>query len=77
MLTVSEKIANEVLSLPSEERLILIDKLIRSLNLPVSSDIEKLWAKEANRRLKELRANKVDGLDGESVFEDLRKKYKR
>ena len=77
MLTVSEKITNEVLSLPSEERLLLVDKLIRSLNLPISSDIDKLWAKEAERRIKELRSNKVKELNGELVFKELREKYNK
>ncbi len=75
MLIVSEKITDEVLSLPSEERLLFVDKLIRSLNLPISSDIDKLWSKEAERRLKELRNNKVEELDGQLVFEELREKY--
>ena len=75
MLTVSEKITNEVLSLTSEERLFLVDKIIRSLNLPISSDIDRLWAKESERRLKELQNNQVEELDGEQVFRELRKKY--
>jgi hypothetical protein len=77
MLAVSEKITNEVLSLPSNERLILIDKLIKSLNLPLSSDIDKIWAKESERRLKELQNNEVEELDGELVFRELREKYNK
>ncbi len=77
MPTISEKITNEVLSLPSDERLFLVDIIIRSLNLPISSDIDKLWAKESERRLKELQNNKVEELDGELVFRELRKKYNK
>ncbi len=77
MLAVSEKITNEVLSLPSDERLILIDKLIKSLNLPLSSDIDKIWAYESERRLKELQNNEVEELDGELVFKELRAKYNK
>ena len=77
MLAVSEKITNEVLSLPSDERLILIDKLIKSLNLPLSSDIDKIWAKESEKRLKELQNNKVEEFDGELVFKELRARYNK
>ena len=54
MLTISPKVEQEVLLLPSDERLALIDKLIVSLNLPTQTDIDKLWSKEAEKRIKEL-----------------------
>ena len=49
MLTLSPKVEREVLLLPSDERLALIDKLIISLNLPTQADVDELWAKEAEK----------------------------
>ena len=58
--------------MPSGRRLALIDKLIASLNLPTQSDIDKLWAKEAERRIEELDTGKVQGISGEDVFAEIR-----
>ena len=72
MLALSPKVEREVLLLPSDERLALIDKLIISLNLPTQADIDRLWAKEAEKRIKELDGGKVQGIPGEEVFSELR-----
>jgi putative addiction module component (TIGR02574 family) len=72
MITLSSKIKKEVLLLPSDERLVLIDKLIASLNLPTQSDIDKLWAEEAEQRIKELDNAEVLGSPGEEVFKEVR-----
>ncbi|HBC88966.1 MAG TPA: hypothetical protein DCZ94_18645 [Lentisphaeria bacterium] len=74
MLTLSPKVEREVLLLPSDERLALIDKLIISLNLPTQADVDELWAKEAEKRIKDLDEGKVKGLRGEEVFSELRSK---
>lgn len=72
MLTLSPKVEQEVLLLPSDERLALIDKLIASLNLPTQADIDKLWAEEAEKRIQELDEGKVQGIPGEEVFAKIR-----
>lgn len=77
MLTISPKVEQEVLHLPSDERLALIDKLIVSLNLPTQADIDKLWAEEAEKRINELDEGKVEGISGEEVFSELRSKYSK
>ncbi|MFZ2657589.1 MAG: addiction module protein [Victivallales bacterium] len=77
MLTLSPKVEREVLLLPSDERLALIDKLIISLNLPTQADVDELWAKEAEKRIKDLDEGKVKGLRGEEVFSELRSKLSK
>ena len=72
MLALSPKVEHEVLLLPSNERLALIDKLIVSLNLPTQSDVDKLWAKEAERRIKELDKGEAQGIPGAQVFSEIR-----
>ena len=72
MLALSPKIEQEVLILPSNERLALIDKLIVSLNLPTQSDIDQLWAQETEKRIKELNEGTVQGIPGEEVFSEIR-----
>ena len=74
MIELSDKIKEKALSLHSEERLMLIDELIKSLNLSTNPDIDKKWEEEAEKRVKELDQGKVKSIEGEQVFDEIRKK---
>lgn len=63
----TKQLINEAVSLPVEERALVVDSLLRSLNQP-ESGIDKKWAKEAKRRLDELRSGQVEAISGEEVF---------
>ncbi len=58
---------NEAESLPVEERALVVDSLLRSLN-PLDSKIDKKWALVAQKRLKEVRSGAVETVPGEDVF---------
>jgi putative addiction module component (TIGR02574 family) len=75
MHTRVEEIAEEALSLPSEARALLADRLVESLDPAEDGYIRKLWAAEGTRRLQELRSGQVTGIPGEEVFARLRQKY--
>jgi len=62
---------DEAISLPIEIRMQLVEKLLRSLN-PTQKEIDKLWAKEAERRIKEIKGGKVKTIPGEKVFKRIR-----
>jgi len=72
----------EVISLPVEDRAMvvdsllksLVDSLLKSLNSP-ESDIDKKWAAVAKRRLKELRSGEVKAIPGDEVFKKIWKRY--
>lgn len=76
MLTVSDKIMDEVLSLPADVRIILVEKLLASLNLPTQSEIDRAWAEEAERRVDQIDQGEVELIPGENVFAKLRKKHR-
>jgi putative addiction module component (TIGR02574 family) len=67
--------ANELISvaesLPLDLKMVLIDRLLNSLN-PSPKEIDELWAKEAEKRVEEIRTGKVKPVDGEEVFGRLR-----
>jgi len=63
----TKKIIEEALSLPVEERALIADSLLRSLNMP-NPAIDAKWAEVAKRRLLELRSGKVKAIPGEEVF---------
>lgn len=63
-----EQVAEEALKLNLEERAELAQRLLISLDEAPASEIEKLWADEAERRLEEFRSGKVQGIPAEEVF---------
>lgn len=61
-------------SLPVEERALVIDSLLKSLN-PPETDIDKKWAQVAKRRLLELRSGSVKTVPGAEVFNKIWKSF--
>lgn len=77
MSTVADKVFDEALSLPADDRLGLVERLLCSLNLPTQGEIDSLWAEEAERRVGEIDRGEVELIPGEKVFEKIRRKYVR
>ncbi len=75
MAEINDRIIEEALSLPANIRLNLVEKLLKSLNLPIDEDIDHLWGKEAERRVAQIEENRIKLVPGEEVFNRLRSKY--
>ncbi len=71
-----KEIIQEAESLPVEERAIVIDSLLRTLN-PPTAEIDAEWAKVAERRLAELRSGKVKPVPGDKVFAKIRERFQK
>ena len=63
------EIIQEATALPVEERVIVVNSLLRSLNTPDPA-IEREWFTVAERRLEELRSGKVQAIPVDEVLED-------
>ena len=63
----TRKLIEEALSLPVEERALMADSLLRSLNAP-NTAIDSAWVEVARKRLSELRSGKVKPIPGDEVF---------
>jgi putative addiction module component (TIGR02574 family) len=70
----TKELIAEAISLPVEERAMVVDSILRSLN-PPDSDIDKKWAAIAKRRIAELRSGKVKAVPGEDVFSRIWKRF--
>jgi len=70
----TKQLLEEALSLPIEERALLADSLLRSLNTPDMA-IDAKWTEEAKRRLQEIRSGEVTPIPGEQVFDEIRKRF--
>jgi len=64
----------EAISLPVEERALVVDSLLRSLN-PPESDIDRKWAAVAKRRLSEIRSGAIETIPGDEVFARIWKRF--
>ncbi len=69
-------IIDKAVSLPIEDRIMLVDILLHSLN-PPESHIDGKWAVLAQKRLDDLRSGRVSGVDGEKVFTSIIEKYRK
>jgi putative addiction module component (TIGR02574 family) len=68
------EIIQEAESLPVEERTVIVDSLLRSLN-PPDPEIDRRWAAVARRRLEELRSGRVKPVPGDEVFAKIRQRF--
>jgi putative addiction module component (TIGR02574 family) len=66
----TKELIAEAISLPVEERALMVDCLLKSLNLP-ETDIDKRWASVAQRRLDDLRSGRAEAVSGDDVFERI------
>ena len=73
MLSTVELI-KEATSLPVEERTMIVDSVLKSLNTP-DPDLDLQWAKVAHRRFSDLKSGKVKGIPGNVVFDNIRKRF--
>jgi len=67
-MTEPKIVINEGLQLKPAEKVIVIEALIRSLDVP-DPNIEKAWADEAERRLKAYKEGKLETISFEEMFE--------
>ena len=70
----TKQLIDEAVSLPVEERTLVVDSLLRSLNAP-REDIDRQWAAVAQRRLAEIRSGRVKPVPGEKVFARVEKRF--
>jgi putative addiction module component (TIGR02574 family) len=70
----TKKLIDEALSLPVEERAIIADSLLKSLNVP-ETETDKEWSELAKQRLKELVSGEVKAIPGNEVFDRIHKRF--
>jgi len=72
-----EQIADEALSLPSEARVLLADRLVESLDPLEDGYIRQLWAAEARARRDDVRNGLVKTVPGQEALDRVRKSVSR
>ncbi len=70
----NSKIVDDVLSLPADQRLALVNRILESLNAATQPKIAALWTEEAERRIEQIDAGTVKPVPGEEVFKEARQR---
>lgn len=72
-----EQISEEALSLPSEARALLADRLVESLDPAEDGYIKQLWSAEAIRRRDDVRSGRVQTIPGNEALARVRNSVAR
>ena len=72
----TKEIIQEAATLPVEERAIVVDSLLRTLN-PPDAEIDRAWRRIAQRRLTDLRSGRVQPVPGDQVFVKVKDRFTR
>jgi putative addiction module component (TIGR02574 family) len=70
MTEIAEKLFREALGLSPNERVGLVEELLKSLDEP-DPNLDALWAKEAEDRLRAYRAGEIKSHSADEVFAEL------
>ena len=71
MSELAEKLIEQALNLPAEERAVVAERLLTSLE-PELSSIDLLWAQEAEDRLDAYERGEIQAIPAEEVFTSIK-----
>lgn len=70
-----DKMTNEALSLPINDRAKLAHELIMSLDERIDSDVNNAWEAEISRRAQQIKDGTAKGRSVEEVLSEIRARY--
>jgi putative addiction module component (TIGR02574 family) len=65
----TKELLDQAMRLKPEDRLTLVEGLIKSLDEP-DKKLDEIWAEEAEKRLKAYREGKLEGVSMEEIFKE-------
>ncbi|MFY9610097.1 MAG: addiction module protein [Blastocatellia bacterium] len=71
MSELAEKLIEQALNLPAEERAVVAERLLTSLE-PELSNIDLLWAQESEDRLDAYERSEIKAIPAEEVFSSIK-----
>ena len=69
-MATAESITQQALDLDLKERARLVERLLESLDGVSEEEIQELWLDEAERRIQEYRAGRMEAVVSEQVFRE-------
>ena len=68
MSTNAEKIIQEALNLPPQERAAVLERLLETFHQPPDPELDRLWAQEAEDRIDAYERGELESVPAEEVF---------
>jgi len=68
-----DQLADAAMQLPSASRALLAERIVESLDLAETDEIQRLWAAEAIKRRDEVRSGRVQAIPGDEVLAEVRR----
>jgi len=65
----SKDILNQALELSPDEKISVVDGILKSLDEP-SANLDKIWADESEKRLRAYRSGNLKGIPMEEIFKE-------
>ncbi|NCA86777.1 MAG: addiction module protein [Clostridia bacterium] len=72
----NSQLIHDISMLPIEDKLTLVDDLLRTINDLPNENIE-IWKHEAERRVSDLKSIKHRPIEGQHIFNEIEKKYSK
>lgn len=72
-----ERLAEQAMSLPTESRARLADRLVENLDADELRPIDRMWVAEAKRRRDEVRSGHVEPIPGDEALQRGRDALRR
>jgi putative addiction module component (TIGR02574 family) len=70
------EVLEKALALSTQDRGLIIDRLIESLDdEPAEEGVEEAWSEEIKRRVEEIESGKVEMIPGEQVLSELAEEF--
>ena len=66
----SKEIIQNALKLSPQEKLLIVDSILQSLDEP-DKNLETIWAEESEKRLKAFREGKIKGIPYDEIEQDF------
>lgn len=70
----SRHIFEEALELPENEKALLAEQLLASLDLPSSKSIDEMWARVSENRIDAYERGEIRAISAKEVFEKIDRK---
>ena len=68
----AQQLISSALQMPNEERALIAERLISSLDQPFDGDVEMAWQKEVQKRLLAMDEGKIENIPWEQARKELR-----
>ena len=76
MTVQAQHVLNEAMGLPPNERALVAEQLLASLDSSASNSIDEMWAIEAERRIDAYDRGEINAISANEVFEKIDRQRK-